>query len=137
DNIILRRRIVSVQPELVRSGHEIDVAPAKDTVGAGEMEGPVKLLTNGVNKNGIARFGKLIYPFCPERHGKADEQHSLNQDDGKFQVRRDPTGHAFVIGHGMAAAMITKEDEQKKGQPSNEESGHEPVTKLQDVIDLI
>src|SRR5205823_10628310 len=75
--------------------------------------------------------------FCPERHGKADEQHSLNQDDGKFQVRRDPTGHAFVIGHGMAAAMITKEDEQKKGQPSNEESGHEPGTKLQDVIDLI
>ena len=34
-------------------------------VGAGEMEGPVKLLTNGVNKNGIACFGKLIYSFRP------------------------------------------------------------------------
>ena len=101
------------------------------------MEGPIKLLTNGVNKNGIARFGKLIHRFRPQRHGKADEQHGFNQDDGKFQARRDAAGHAFVIGHGMAAAMKTNENKQKEDQPSNEEGSHEPVTKLQDVIDLV
>src|SRR5438067_472221 len=101
------------------------------------MEGPVELLTYGVNKDGIARFGKLIHSFRPQRHGKADEQHSFNQDDGKLQVRRDATGHAFVIGHGMAAAMKTNENIQKEDQPSNEEGAHEPVTKFQDVIDLV
>src|SRR5689334_16462414 len=101
------------------------------------MEGPVKLLTNGVNKNGITRFGKLIHSFCPERHGKTDEQHSFNQVNGKFQVGRDAAGHAFVIGHGMAATMITDEDIQKEDQPPDEESAHEPVTKLEDVIDLV
>ena len=37
----------------------------------------------------------------------------------------------------MAAAMKTNENKQKEDQPSNEEGSHEPVTKLQDVIDLV
>src|SRR5206468_1289475 len=113
---ILGSGIVGVQPELVRSGYQIDIAPAKDAVGTREMEGPVKLLANSVNKNGVARLGKLIHAFRPQGHSKADEQHSFKQDDGKFQMRRDAAGHAFVIGHRMAAPMITEENIQKEDQ---------------------
>ena len=42
-----------------------------------------------------------------------------------------------VMAIKMAATMKTYENKQKEDQPPNEESGHEPVTKLQDVIDLV
>ena len=45
--------------------------------------------------------------------------------------------HTLVIGHGMAATVITKQNIQEKDQPSDEERAHEPMAKLQDVIDLI
>jgi hypothetical protein len=87
-------------PSWLAAVTRLDVAPAKNAVRTREMEGPVKLLANGVNKNGITRFGELIHSFRPQRHGKADEQHSFYQDDGKFQVGRDAAGYAFVISHG-------------------------------------
>src|SRR5207237_792281 len=46
-------------------------------------------------------------------------------------------GHTFVIGHGMAATVIAKEHINKKNKPTDEERAHEPMAKLQDVIDLI
>src|SRR3954470_5902143 len=101
------------------------------------MERPVELLPHGVDKNGIARFGKLVHAFCPERHGKANEQDGFNQDDGEFQVSGNAAGDAFVIGYGMPATMITKENIKKKNRPTDEERSHEPMAKLQDVIDLV
>jgi len=46
-------------------------------------------------------------------------------------------GHTFVIGHGMAATVIAIEHINKKNKPTDEERAHEPMAKLQDVIDLI
>jgi hypothetical protein len=37
----------------------------------------------------------------------------------------------------MAAAMITNEAIQEKGQPTDEKRAHEPMAKLDDMIDLI
>src|SRR6266513_1139832 len=46
-------------------------------------------------------------------------------------------GDAFVIGHRMSAAVITKEHINKKNKPPDEKRTHEPMAKLDDVIDLV
>jgi len=59
--------------------------------------------------DGIAGFGKLIHPLGPQRHSEANEEHGFNQDHGEFQMGGNTACYTFVIGHGMAAAMITNE----------------------------
>src|SRR5205085_3851169 len=61
----------------------------------------------------------------------------FNQNDREFQVGRNAAGDAFMIGYGMPAAMITNEDIEEKGQPPDEERAHKPMTKLNNVIDLV
>ena len=58
------------------------------------------------------------------------------QDDGKFQMRGDPALHAFMIGHGMAAAAEADQDVNEIDRPANKERAHEPMAELDDVIDL-
>src|SRR5438132_8069794 len=45
--------------------------------------------------------------------------------------------YTFVIGQGMATAVITKEHVNKKSYPTDKERAHEPMAKLDDMIDLI
>src|SRR5215467_9713283 len=45
--------------------------------------------------------------------------------------------HTGMIGIWLAALSKSKQDVNKKRRPPDEQGGHEPVTKLQDVIDLI
>ena len=45
--------------------------------------------------------------------------------------------YTLVIGHGMAAAVITKENVNKESKPTDEERAHEPMAKLDDMIDLL
>src|SRR5947207_12432493 len=101
------------------------------------MEGPVKLLPNRMDKDGIAGFGKLIHALGPQRHSEANEEHGFNQDHGEFQMGGNAARHAFVIGHGMTATVITNEAIQKKGYPTDKERAHEPMAKLEHVIELL
>ena len=101
------------------------------------MKRPVKLLPDRVDKDGIAGFGKLIYALRPERHGKANEEHGFNQDHREFQMGGNAACYTFVIGHGMAAAVITEEYVNKETKPTDEKCAHEPMAKLDDMIDLI
>src|SRR5215468_5173697 len=52
-------------------------------------------------------------------------------------MRRDMAAHAGMIGVRLAALPKPKQDVNKKRRPSDEQRGHEPVTKLKDMIDLI
>ena len=101
------------------------------------MKIPVKLLANGVDQNCIGRVGKLIDPLCPQRDGESHQQHRFDQHDGKLQVRRDPACHPFVISDWITAAPKTNQDVNKKRRPPNKKSGHEPMAKLQNVINLV
>src|SRR5438309_1635180 len=101
------------------------------------MEGPVKLLPDRMDNDGIAGFGKLIHALGPQRHSEANEEHGFNQDHREFQMGGNAARYTFVIGHGMAAAVITKEHINKESKPTDEEGAHEPMAKLDDMIDLI
>ena len=43
----------------------------------------------------------------------------------------------MVIGQGMATLAKTDQNENEKSGPADEERTHEPVTKFEDVIDLV
>src|SRR5512132_1034774 len=51
-------------------------------------------------------------------------------------MRRDMAAHATMIGSRLAALPKPKQDVKKKCRPPDEQRGHEPVTKLKDMIDL-
>ena len=101
------------------------------------MKIPVKLLADRVDENRVLGLGKLIHPLGPKRNRKPDEQHGLDEDDGKFQVRRDATLDAFVVGDRMFAFAETQQDINEKDRPAEKERAHEPVAELDDVIDLV
>src|SRR5438309_11414035 len=100
------------------------------------MEGPVKLLPDRMDKDGIAGFGKLIHALGPQRHCEANEEHGFNQDHGEFQMGGNTACYAFVIGHGVTATVITHEAIQKKGYQTDKERAHEPMANLDDESDL-
>src|SRR5215471_6540722 len=51
-------------------------------------------------------------------------------------MRRDVAAHASMIGILLATLPKSKQDVNKKRRPPDEQGGHEPVTKLKDMIDL-
>ena len=79
----------------------------------------------------------MIDSLRPERNRKADEQDRFDQDDGEFEVSRDPALHAFMIGDRMAALPETEQNINEKCGPSDKERAHEPMGELDDVIDLV
>src|SRR5436189_809241 len=52
-------------------------------------------------------------------------------------MRRNRTAHTSMIGNRLTTLSKPKQDVNKKSRPPDEQRGHEPVTKLKDVIDLI
>src|SRR4029077_17715077 len=52
-------------------------------------------------------------------------------------MRRDMAAHTTMIGSRLAALPKTNQGGNKKNRPTDQQSGHEPVTKLNDMIDLI
>src|SRR6476646_5441383 len=52
-------------------------------------------------------------------------------------MRRDMAAHATMIGSRPAALPNPNQDVNKKSRPPDEQRGHEPVTKLNDMVDLI
>src|SRR4051812_23924615 len=101
------------------------------------MKVPVKLLTDGVNKNCVLVARKFIYALGPQRDSEANEQNRFDEHDGKFQMRRDSTLHPFVVSGTMATVVKANENKNKVTRPTHEQRPHEPVTKLDDVIDLV
>ena len=84
------------------------------------MKIPIELLADDVNEHRIFGLGKFIHALGPERNGKTDQQDRFDQDDGKFQVRRNAALHPFVISHRMAALAETYQNKNEKAdQPTN------------------
>jgi len=79
-------------------------------------------------------FRELIHSFRHKRHGKADEQHSFNQDDGKFQVRRECRWSRLRDRPPDGGCDENERDNKEDHHPMKRQ--HEPV-QTQDVIDLV
>jgi hypothetical protein len=101
------------------------------------MKIPVKLLTDCVHQDRVSVAREVVHPFSPERNCKTNQQNGLDQHDRKLQVRRDTAGHALMIRDRIAALVKTPENKDEIDPPSDEERAHEPMTELNDVIDLV
>src|SRR5207249_1195186 len=96
-----------------------------------------ELLRDHMDDQRLFAWRKLIHPLCPKRNREPEQEHSLDQDDGEFQMRRDAAPHTAVIRPWLAASPEPNQHENKKRRPTKEERTHEPVAELEDVIDLI
>ena len=72
-DVVLPRRIARIETKGVRVGQERDIAFAELAVRPRQVEGPVKLLTDGVNNYGIFIFRKVIHPRRPEGNRESEE----------------------------------------------------------------
>src|ERR1700692_1998223 len=96
-----------------------------------------ELLCDDVNKQRVFAWRKLIHASCPKRNSKPEEKHGLNQHNRKFQMRRYWAAHPGMISNGLPCFPEPDQHENKKRGPANKQRAHEPVTKLDDVVDLI
>ncbi len=101
------------------------------------MEIPAKLLADGMDHDRVLILGKLIYALGPKRDRETDEQNGFDQHHGKFQVRGNTALNALVVGDRMAAFAEAHENVDEIGGPTDEKRSHEPMAKLDDVIDLV
>ena len=101
------------------------------------MKIPVNLLANGVDQDRVGGVGKLIDPLCPERDSESHQQHRFDEHDRKLQVRRDSTRDPFVVSDRTTTTPKTNQDVNKKRRPPKKKRGHEPMAKLQNVINLV
>src|SRR5438105_12158041 len=137
DDVVLSCRIARIETEGVRIGQERDIAFTKLTIRPRQMEGPVKLLPDGVYENRILVVRKMIHSRRPERDRESEEQDGFNQNDRKFQMGRNAALHAFVICDRISAFPETQEYVNEEGRPADKERTHEPMAELDDVIDLV
>ena len=96
-----------------------------------------ELLRDDVNNQRLFAWRKLVHALCPKRNSKAEEKHRFDHDHGKFQMRRDWAAHAGVVGSRLASLPEANQRVNEKRGPPNKQRAHEPVTKLDNVIDLI
>src|SRR2546428_11778156 len=101
------------------------------------MKVPVKLLTNSVDENHVFRRRKFVHPLRPKWKREAEQKYRFDQDNGEFQVRRNPTAHAGVVSVRMTTFAETDQNKNEKRRPTKEKRAHEPMSELEDVIDLI
>src|SRR5437016_14647574 len=80
---------------------------------------------------------KLVHPLCPKRNREPEKKHSLDQDDGEFQMRRDAAPHTAVIRTRLSAPPEPNQRKNKKRRPADKQRAHEPMTEFDDVVDLI
>src|SRR5436305_7112384 len=52
-------------------------------------------------------------------------------------MRRDAAFHSLVISSRMPASPEANQNENKEGRPAEKKRAHEPMTKLEDVVDLV
>src|SRR5258707_1284166 len=101
------------------------------------MESPIELLADNMNQNRVLSRRKFVHAFRPKRNREPDQQHGLDQHNGKLEVGRNSTANTGVIGFRVAALAKPDQDENEKGRPPKEERAHKPVREFDNVIDLV
>ena len=61
-----------------------------------------ELLGDNVDNQRLLARGKLIDALSPQGDCESQKQHGFNQDNGKFQVRRNGARHAEMIRIGLS-----------------------------------
>src|SRR5258708_27203943 len=137
DDCVLAGRIIWIETERIRICDEIDVAAAELAVRSGQMKRPVELLADNMDEKCVLSGWKVVHALSPERNGESKQEHCFDQNDGEFQMCRDPTTHAGMIGAGLPAFVEADQNENEKRRPAHEERAHEPMGELKNVIDLV
>src|SRR5262245_38428830 len=96
-----------------------------------------ELLRDYVHEQRFVARRKLIHASCPKWNREAKQEHGLDQDDGKFQMRRDAAPHPQMIGPRLPAFPESDQHVNKKCRPPNKKRPHEPMTELKNMIDLV
>jgi len=136
-DVVLAGGIIWIETERIRICDEIDVSAAELAVRSGQMERPVELLADNMDENCVLGGWKIVHALSPERNGESKQEHRLDQNDGEFQMCRDATAYAGVIGPGLPAFVEADQNENEKRRPAHEERAHEPMGELKNVIDLV
>src|SRR5690348_8374906 len=96
-----------------------------------------ELLRDHVDKQCFFTGRELIHTFRPKWNRKTQQEYCLNQDNRKFKMRRDTAGHSLMICRWLSPFSETNYYVNKKCRPPNKKCRHEPMTELEDMIDLI
>ena len=97
NDIVFAGGVVGIEAHRVRVAHKADIAPAKLSVGPGQLKIPAKLLAYDVDDERFLAWWKLIHALCPEWNRKSKQEYRLDQDNREFQMRRDGAPYAMVI----------------------------------------
>ena len=95
--VVLRRRIRSIEAERVVRGHQLDVGSAELPVGAGIVRVPRELLGDDANDGRLALGRERIDARGPRRNGERDDQHELDSRHRPLDVARHVALHALVV----------------------------------------
>src|SRR5690348_6757147 len=95
-----------------------------------------ELLRDHVYQQGLFARWKLIDPFAPQRDREPQQENGLDKDYRKFQVRRNGARHPEIIRIRLSPFPKPNQRVNEEDRPPYKQRTHEPVTKLDDVIDL-
>src|SRR5436190_7318722 len=137
NDIVFAGGIVGIEAHRIRVGYKADIAPAKLSVWPRQLKIPAKLLANDVDNERFLARRKLIHTLCPKRNRKSKQEYGLDQDNREFQMRRDAAPHTVVIRGRVPPFPEANQDKNKKRRPTEKKRAHEPVAKLEDMVDLI
>ena len=137
NEIVFAGGIVGIEAHRIRVAHKADIAPAKLSVRPRQLKIPAKLLANDVDDERFLAWRKLIHLLCPERNRKSKQEYGLDQDNREFQMRRDGAPYTMVIRSRLPPFPEANQDKNKKRRPTEKKRTHEPVAKLEDMVDLI
>src|SRR5438132_1649990 len=136
-DIVLASGIIRIEADRVRVADKTDIAPAKLAIRSRQVIVETELLRHDVNNQRLFAWRKLIHPLCPERNSKPEEEHRFDQHNGKFQMRRYRAAHPGMISGWLPPFPEPNQHENNKRGPADKQRAHEPVTKLDDMVDLI
>src|ERR1019366_6564655 len=134
---VFAARIARVKAEDIRRIHEAHLLPAELPLLICIQDIPVELLADDTDHRGLPLVGKLVHCLGPQRHGKKDEQRSLDRRHRDLKVARSVAPHPDVIRLGIASAAEADQRVSKIKQPAREQRGHQPVHIDDQVIDML
>src|SRR5215510_8060705 len=129
DNVVFRRRILTIQTDVICVGDELGVRASELSVGTRIMERPGKLLAGNLNDRRVCGFVRKINR---SPHALSHENEYRQNDGGRDQKKRFGFRIVMPVGSALAAVLAISSDKeakrplnQHKSNPGNNEYRHE------------
>lgn len=103
------------------------------------MKIPGKLLADCANVQGLRLIRELLRgdAFTPQRQCESEQQYRFNQHDTELKVGGRFAFYAMIVRAGIPPLMKPHQRVEKKNRPPEKKQDHEPMAKLEHVIDEI